>query len=82
MTLALDECVLRSTSWDGPTPDVGDLLTTRGGSWYVVLDVAQGAGLGHFRLRVLRCGKRRPVEADDSSRSIFRWTWARRTRAA
>lgn len=73
-------CTLRSTSWDGPAPDVGDLLTTRAGSWYLVVGVAEGAGLGHYRLQCVRMGKTRPVEADDPDRSVFSWTWARRCR--
>lgn len=71
-------CTLRSTSWDGPGPVEGDLLTTRAGSWYLVLAVAAGAGVGHYRLDVLRMGKTRPVEADDPEMRIFRWTWAPR----
>lgn len=69
---------LRATHWDGPAPHEGDLLVTRAGSWYRVVVAVAGAGVGHWRLEVLRLGKARPAEADDPELTVFAWMWARR----
>lgn len=66
---------LRSTSWDGPAPGAGDYLTTRAGSWYLVTDVAEGAGVGHYRLGCVTTTA--PAALPDGTR-VYRWTWARR----
>lgn len=71
--------VLRSTGWDGPAPEPGDYLTTRAGSWYLVVDVAEGAGVGQYRITVERLGRNLPT-LDETDR-VFRWSWARRCRA-
>lgn len=44
--------VLRSTSWDGSDPAVGDVVRFEDGSLAVVSDVARGPGVGQFRLVV------------------------------
>lgn len=77
----MDRCTLRSHSWDGPAPAAGDLLVTRAGSWYLVVDVREGAGVGHYAMTCERLGKDRPVEADDLGRAVYRWTWAPRRRS-
>lgn len=71
-------CTLRSNAWDGPGPAEGDLLVTKAGSWYLVLGVVAGAGVGHYRLDVVRMGKTRPMAADDPDARVFGWTWASR----
>lgn len=73
-------CTLRSWGWDGPAPAAGDLLVTRAGSWYLVVEVREGAGLGHYTLTCYRLGKDRPVEAADQGRAVFGWSWSRRCR--
>lgn len=78
--LSLGQCTLRSHSWDGPAPAEGDLLVSTGGSWYLVLAVAAGAGLGHYRLDCSRMGKTRPMAADLPDATIWRWRWAPRHR--
>lgn len=45
--------VLRSTSWDGPTPAPGDVLR-EGDDLAVVEWVTQGPGIGHFTLVACR----------------------------
>lgn len=78
--LSSPTCTLRSTEWDGPAPATGDLLCTTAGTWYLVLDVASGAGLGQYRLHVLRMGKARPPAADEPDATVWRWRWAPRHR--
>jgi hypothetical protein len=73
-------CTLRSTSWDGPPPAPGDLVCTTAGSWYLVTTVAAGAGVGHYRLGVVRRGRQRPPEADEADATVWLWTWLPRGR--
>lgn len=79
-SLSTAQCTLRSTEWDGPAPAEGDLLCTTAGSWYLVLAVAAGAGLGHYRLTCARMGKTRPMAADEPDATVWRWRWAPRHR--
>jgi hypothetical protein len=53
--------LLRSTGWDGPTPQVGDVLLDPDGNAARIVHVAEGAGAGQWRLEVVRC-------------SLFRWS--------
>lgn len=46
-----DNRTLRSVSWDGDAPDVGDVVLD-GQNVYVVEAVAAGAGVGQYRLDV------------------------------
>lgn len=71
--------VLRSNGWDGPAPEPGDYLATRAGSWYLVVDVAEGAGIGQYRITVEKLGRKPPEPA--AGGRVFGWTWARRCRA-
>lgn len=43
---------LRSTSWDGDAPAVGDVLLMGEDAAHVVERVAEGPGLGQYRLDV------------------------------
>lgn len=53
--------VLRSTCWDGPTPQRGDVLVDPDGNAARIVAVAEGPGAGQWRLEVVRC-------------SSFRWS--------
>lgn len=50
--------VLRSRSWDGPSPTVGDIVDHERYGRLVVVDANAGAGLGHFTLECVETSGR------------------------
>lgn len=44
--------ILRTTSWDGPAPQAGDVVQLTTTEVAVVTDVAEGPGVGQWRLNV------------------------------
>lgn len=62
--------VLRSREWDGPDPSQGDMLVDRHGEHWLILLVAMGAGLGHWRLEVEHV---RELDVGRHEGRVFSW---------